>query len=112
MKLTSSLRNKKRALKTLLVALGIFYFFASMLPKHGDYWVITNISMAFAVDPLHFMAGMKGVAYPPTFYALQASWLKFGSYLFHYNLTINYDLTNSTLYAYRQTSFGIFPFWA
>lgn len=96
----------------LLVALGVFYFFASALPKHGDYWAITTVSMAFAVDPLHFMAevgGVNAVGFPPTFYALQGTWLKFGSYLFHYNLAIN-DLANSTLRPYMYSSLGIFPF--
>ena len=73
-------RKKSRVLQTLLVVLGIFYFFAGTLPKECDYWVITNVSTAFAVDPLHFMVGVKGIAFPPTFYALQGgvavAWLK------------------------------------
>jgi hypothetical protein len=92
-------------LKALLLVLGVFYVIAAALPKFGDYWTIANMSTAFAADPLHFMADVKGVAYPPTFFALQGSWLWLGSHLFHYNLT------NSTLYSSRQTSFGIFPFW-
>ncbi len=35
---------------------------------------------------------MIGVAYPPTFFALQGAWLWLGSHLFHYNLTVNYNL--------------------
>jgi hypothetical protein len=92
-------------LKALLLVLGVFYVIAAALPKFGDYWTIANMSTAFAADPLHFMADVKGVAYPPTFFALQGTWLWLGSHLFHYNLT------NSTLYSSRQTSFGIFPFW-
>ncbi|MGZ4924835.1 MAG: glycosyltransferase family 39 protein [Halobacteriota archaeon] len=111
MALEDYLTNRSLVIKALLLLLGAIYVIAGALPKHADYWVITNISMAFAVDPLHFMAGMKGVAYPPTFYALQGAWLWLGSYLFHYNLATNYDLVNSTFYLYRQTSFGIFPFW-
>ncbi|MGZ4864800.1 MAG: hypothetical protein ACXV5H_08375 [Halobacteriota archaeon] len=111
MRLTDCLKENSRTLKVLLVALGILYLFGSTLAKHNDYWWITNISMAFAVDPLHFMAETQNVAYPPTFYALQGAWLKLGSFLFHYNLTINYDLQNSTFYSYRLTRFGLFPFW-
>jgi hypothetical protein len=92
-------------LKALLLLLGALYIIAAALPKFGDYWTIATMSTAFAVDPLHFMADVKGVAYPPTFFALQGAWLWLGSHLFHYNLT------NSTLYSSRQTSFGIFPFW-
>ena len=57
------------------------------------------------------MAWTKGVAFPPTFYALQGVWLKLGSYLLHYNLTFNYNLANWPIYAYHQQSLGIFPFW-
>jgi len=105
MALASYLTNRSFVLKALLLILGAFYFAAGALPKFGDYWVILNISRAFAVDPLHFMAGTYGVAYPPTFHALQGTWLWLGSYLFHY------DLTNSTQYLSHQTSFGIFPLW-
>ena len=66
-------------LKTLLLLLGAFYLIAAALPKFGDYWTIANMSTAFAVDPLHFMADVKGVAYPPTFFALQGAWLWLGS---------------------------------
>ncbi len=79
-------------LKTLLLFLGALYLAAGALPKSNDYWVITNMSTAFAVDPLHFMADVIGVAYPPTFFALQGAWLWLGSHLFHYNLTVNYNL--------------------
>jgi hypothetical protein len=99
------LTNKSFMLKALLLLLGALYIIAAALPKFGDYWTIATMSTAFAVDPLHFMADVKGVAYPPTFFALQGAWLWLGSHLFHYNLT------NSTLYSSRQTSFGIFPFW-
>jgi len=105
MALVNYLTNKSLVLKTLLLFLGAFYIIAAALPKFGDYWTIANMSTAFAVDPLHFMADVPGVAYPPTFFALQGAWLWLGSHLFHYNLT------NSTLYSSRQTSFGIFPFW-
>jgi hypothetical protein len=102
-------------LKALLLLLGAFYFIAGALPKHADYWVIANISVAFAFDPLHFMAGVKGVAFPPTFYALQGAWLWLGSHLFHYDLTINYNLTSSTFNSsapsLMQASPGLFPFW-
>jgi Dolichyl-phosphate-mannose-protein mannosyltransferase len=111
MALVNYLTNRSFALKALLLLLGAFYLIAGALAKHGDYWVITNISMAFAVDPLHFMARTTGVAYPPTFYALQGAWLWLGSHLFHYNLAISYDMTNSTLYPYIFTRLGIFPFW-
>jgi hypothetical protein len=104
------MKNNKRVLQILLVALAAFYFFASTLPKHADYWAITNMSMAFAVDPLHYMALVK-VDYPPTFYALQGTWLKFGALLFHYNLVADYNLTNSTFYSYYSTSLGLFPLW-
>jgi hypothetical protein len=57
------------------------------------------------------MVGRVNVAYPPTFYALQGAWLWLGAHLFHYDLTINPNLANSTLYSYRQTRLGIFPFW-
>jgi hypothetical protein len=92
-------------LKALLLLLGAFYIIVAALPKFGDYWTIATMSTAFAVDPQHFMVDVTGVAYPPTFFALQGAWLWLGSHLFHYNLT------NSTLYSSRQTSFGIFPFW-
>ena len=105
MALVNYLTNKSFVLKALLLLLGAFYIIAAALPKFGDYWTIANMSMAFALDPLHFMADVKGVAYPPTFFALQGAWLWLGSHLFHYNLI------NSTLYSSRQTSFGIFPFW-
>ncbi len=111
MGLASYLRAEKRLLKILLVALGLFYFFASMFPKHSDFWIITNISMAFAIDPLHFMAGMEGVAYPPTFYTLQGTWLKFGAFLFHYGLATNYSQTTSPVYSYNNISLRILPFW-
>src|SRR5450759_5284269 len=75
MALASYLTNRSFVLKALLLLLGAFYFVAGALPKFGDYWVITNISRAFAVDPLHFMAGTYGIAFPPTFYALQVAWL-------------------------------------
>jgi hypothetical protein len=104
MALVNYLTNRSFVLKALLLLLGAFYFVAAALPKFGDYWAILNMSTAFAVDPLHFMAAVH-VDYPPTFYALQGAWLWLGSHLFHY------DLTNSTLYSFRQTSFGIFPFW-
>jgi hypothetical protein len=109
MALVNYLTNRSFVLKALLLLLGASYFVASALPKHGDYWIITNISMAFAVDPLHFMNGETGVAYPPTFFALQGAWLWVGSYLFHYHLAVNYDVT--TIYSYMQTSPGIFNFW-
>ena len=119
MALVNYLTNKSFMLKALLLLLGAFYFIAGALPKFTDYWVITNISMAFAVDPLHFMADMSvplppiwmRVTFPPTFYALQGAWLWLGSHLFHYDLAVNYDLINSTFYSYSQTSLGIFPFW-
>ena len=107
------LTNRSFVLKTLLLLLGVFYLIAGALPKSNDYWVITNISTAFAVDPLHFMAGMKGIAFPPTFYALQGAWLWLGSHLFHYNLTVNYNLTVATANpsSLIQASPGIFPLW-
>jgi hypothetical protein len=102
-------------LKTLLLLLGAFYLIGGALPKSGDYWVITNISTAFAVNPLHFMAGVKGIAFPPTFYALQGAWLWLGSHLFLYDLTINHNLSVSTFNpsapSLIQASPGIFPFW-
>ena len=98
-------------LKTLLLLLGAFYLIAGALRKHSDYWIITNMSTAFAVDPLHFMADVKGVAYPPTFFALQGAWLWLGSHLFHYNLTINYNLSVATANSYIPPPPGIFPFW-
>jgi len=73
MTLMSYLTNRGFVLKTLLLLLGVFYIIGGALPKHGDYWIITNISTAFAVDPLHFMVGVKGIAFPPTFYALQGA---------------------------------------
>lgn len=108
MTLTITLKNSKYALKVLLVALGVLYVIASMLPKHGDYWTIVNISMGFAVNPADFMT-MKYANYPPIFHVLQGVWLKAGASLFHYNLTFNANLGNSTLY--RAAGFGIFPFW-
>jgi hypothetical protein len=115
MALLNYLTNRSFMLKALLLLLGAFYFVAAALPKHGDYWVIMNMSTAFAVDPLHFMADVKGVAYPPTFFALQGAWLWLGSHLFHYNLTINSNLTGSTFNSSApsliQASPGIFPFW-
>jgi len=107
------LTNRSFVLKTLLLLLGVFYLIAGALPKSNDYWVITNISTAFAVDPLHFMAGVKGIAFPPTFYALQGAWLWLGSHLFHYNLTVNYNLTVATANpsSLIQASPGIFPLW-
>ena len=101
-----------RILKTLLVLLGALYVLFAFLPKHADYWTILNVSEAFAVDPVHFMVGqpwptVPTVAYPPTFYALQGTWLRLGSYLFHYDLSTNSNL----FYSYGQTSFGLFPFW-
>jgi hypothetical protein len=90
-------------------------FFAGALAKFGDYWIITNISTAFAVDPLHFMADVHGITFPPTFYALQGAWLWLGSHLFHYNLTINYKVTiytfNSSAPSLIQASPGVFPLW-
>ncbi|MGZ4864758.1 MAG: glycosyltransferase family 39 protein [Halobacteriota archaeon] len=102
-----------RILKALLVLFGALYVLFAFLPKHGDYWTIINVSEAFALDPAHFMVGKTWpiVGYPPTFYALQGTWLKLGSYLFHYDLAANSNLTNFTFYSYRQPSFGIFPFW-
>jgi hypothetical protein len=115
MALVNYLTNKSFMLKALLLLLGAFYFIAAALPGHADYdyLTITNISMAFAIDPLHFMAGARGVAFPPTFYALQGAWLWLGAHLFHYPLAINYkNLTNSTLSSYIQASpGGIFLFW-
>jgi hypothetical protein len=77
-----------RILKLLLVLLGALYVLIAFLPKYWDYWDILNVSEAFAVDPVHFMVGKTWpiVGYPPTFYALQGTWLKLGSYLFHYDL--------------------------
>jgi hypothetical protein len=92
MALVNYLTNRNFVLKTLLLFLGALYLAAGALPKSNDYWVITNMSTAFAVDPLHFMADVIGVAYPPTFFALQGAWLWLGSHLFHYNLTVNYNL--------------------
>ena len=74
MALVKDLTNRSFMLKALLLLLGALYFVAGALPKHPDYWVITNISVAFAIDPLHFMAHVQGVAFPPTFYALQGVW--------------------------------------
>jgi len=105
MALVKYLTNRSFVLKALLLLLGAFYFVTGALPKFADYWVITNISTAFAVDPLHFMADMNvggvGIAYPPTFFALQGTWLWLGSHLFHYNLASNYNLSvwNFGLYA-------------
>ena len=100
-------------LKALLLLLGALYFVAGALPKHPDYWVITNISVAFAIDPLHFMAHVQGVAFPPTFYALQGAWLSLGSHLFHYPLASIHNLTSksSTVTSYIQASPSVFPFW-
>jgi hypothetical protein len=91
--------------------LGAFYLIAGALPKHGDYWIITNISMAFAVDPLHFFAGVQGVAFPPTFYALQGAWLWLGSNLFHYQLAFSRNLSTSTVSSYTLPDPGILPLW-
>ncbi|MGD0716770.1 MAG: hypothetical protein ABR979_01715 [Halobacteriota archaeon] len=113
MALVNHLTNRNFVLKTLLLFLGALYLAAGALPKSNDYWVITNMSTAFAVDPLHFMADVIGVAYPPTFFALQGAWLWLGSHLFHYNLTVNYNLTVATVNpsSLIQASPGIFPFW-
>jgi hypothetical protein len=111
MALANYLTDRSFVLKALLILLGASYLIGAALPKFGDYWVITNISAAFAVDPLHFMAGVKGVAYPPTFYALQGAWLGLGSHLFHYHLAINHNLSSSTLNSYIRASPSIFPFW-
>jgi hypothetical protein len=113
MALVNYLTNRSFVLKALLLLLGASYFIGAALAKYNDYWVIINMSTAFAVDPLHFMADVQGVAYPPTFFALQGAWLWLGSHLFHYNLTINYNLTSSTFYSYTQTRLplGIFPLW-
>jgi len=110
MALVNYLTKRSFALKVLLLLLGAFYLIAGALPKSGDYWWLVNISAAFAVDPLHFMAGVP-IGAPPTFFALQGAWLKLGAYLFHYNLTTTYNYANSTLYSYSNTSFGVFPFW-
>ena len=113
MALVNYLTKRSIVLKTLLLLFGALYFVAGALPKSNDYWVITNISTAFAVDPLHFMAGVKGIAFPPTFYALQGTWLWLGLHLFHYNLTVNYNLTVATVNpsSLIQASPGIFPLW-
>jgi len=59
------------------------------------------------------MAGVKGIAFPPIFYALQGVWLWLGSHLFHYNLSVNYNLTVATANpsSLIQASPGIFPLW-
>src|SRR5665647_3833144 len=87
-----------RILKILLVLLGAFYILISFLPKHGDYWTILYVSKEFSLDPAHFLVGKTWptVGYPPAFYALQGTWLKLGSYLFHYDLPVNSNLTNFT----------------
>jgi len=99
--------------KQLLVLLGALYVLIAFLPKHGDYWITLNVSKAFALDPARFMVGKtwQSVGYPPSFYALQGTWLRLGSSLFHYDLAANSDLTNPTFFSYGQTSLGIFPFW-
>jgi hypothetical protein len=107
---TRTLKNSKHALGIMLVSLSALYIIASMLPKHWDYWDITNISMGFAVNPANFMT-IQYAAYPPTFHVLQGVWLKLGAFLFHYDLTFNAVFANSTLIGYKATSFGIFPFW-
>jgi len=113
MALVKDLTNRSFMLKALLLLLGALYFVAGALPKHPDYWVITNISVAFAIDPLHFMAHVQGVAFPPTFYALQGAWLSLGSHLFHYPLASIHNLTSksSTVTSYIQASPSVFPFW-
>ncbi|MGZ4848288.1 MAG: hypothetical protein ACXV2D_02170 [Halobacteriota archaeon] len=104
------MKNNKYALKMVMVSLGALYVIASMLPKHEDYWKITNVSMGFAVNPANFMR-IEYVTYPPTFYILQGIWLRGGASLLHYSLTFNTVFVNSTLSPYWATSFGIFPFW-
>jgi len=42
---------------------------------------------------------VKGIAFPPSFYALQGAWLWLGSHLFHYDLRVNYNLYFSTFNA-------------
>ncbi len=115
MALLNYFKKRSFVLKALLILLGAFYSIGGALPKHADYWVIANISVAFAFDPLHFMAGVKGVAFPPTFYALQGAWLWLGAHLFHYPLTINSNLTSSTFNSsapsLMQASPSLFPFW-
>jgi hypothetical protein len=108
------LLSKNFVLKALLLLLGGLYFFAGALPKHGDYWTWINISAAFALDPLHFMAG-TGAVYPPTSYALGGVWLWLGSHLFHYHLTVIYNTihtqTDFPINSYVWAGPGIFPFW-
>jgi hypothetical protein len=38
MRLANCLKDNNRALKILLVALGMLYFFGSTLAKHNDFW--------------------------------------------------------------------------
>ena len=109
MALVNYLTSRGFVLKALLLLLGAFYLFAGALPKSGDYWIITNISTAFAVDPLHFMADTRGIAFPPTFYALHGAWLWLGSSLFHYNLSVS--PYNPSARVLLQTSSSIFYFW-
>ena len=113
MALANYLTRRSFVLKTLLLLLGAFYVAAGAVPKSNDYWVITNISTAFAVNPLHFMVGVKGIAFPPTFYALQGRGCGFGSHIFRYNLTVNYNVTVTTANpsSLVQASPGIFPLW-
>jgi len=93
---------------SLLVLIGAIYLLLAMVPKHGDFYTINDISCTFAYYGLEFLDRVipqveHSIAYPPTYYILEGYWFKLGSLIFHYDLySLDWD---------RSTVPGIIPIW-
>ncbi len=63
---------------SLLVLIGAIYLLLAMVPKHGDFYTINDISCTFAYYGLEFLDRVipqveHSIAYPPTYYILEGT---------------------------------------
>lgn len=80
-----SKKSSKNYLFAIIAILFILvYIYASTLPKHGDFWVMSYTAKTFAEGKVNFYEyilrvenkTIAYVAYPPPFYVMQGLWIK------------------------------------
>jgi hypothetical protein len=108
-----SMKNET-VLKILILILSIFYSYLAILPKHSDFWNLNFAAKFFAQNNLDIYGAFSGnsaatvaVMHPPAFYILQGAWIKLGSYIFNYDLTMWNDPLS---YPYFYPFWGMIPY--
>jgi hypothetical protein len=81
--------KERTYLKLILGVLFSFYCYLSILPKHGDFFVLSSTAQVLAkehFDLSEIYINNLGGMHPPLFYLSEGVWIKLGSLLHIYNL--------------------------